>query len=368
MPERIGARVVTGADHDAIIATAPELRHAARTSSCARRRAFRTGRASRWCGAAGVATTTGVAAHRRATARLPDARRLRRELQLHAREERRRLQPGRRDAGRVLGAGAARAAPKASRSSPPTARRGRAPRATPTPIWSSAVTFPGPFPENATFRVELPAGLDRRDRARPRERRPLPADRHHRRLPAARQVQRPLRHRRVEGRRDAAGDAPQSRARGARPRPRARRHGHRDGQRPAAHARARGRHPALAPARRRRQARDLGLRAAAEARRRARPRRPRPPPAAIKTFTLPKPGGERAFEVVGIPLDEPGLYIVELESSPPRRRAARQAAADVRPDGGAGHQSLGALQVGRRAIARLGDHPRRGAPGRRARR
>ncbi len=38
-------------------------------------------------------------------------------------------------------------------------------------------------------------------------------------------------------------------------------------------------------------------------------------PADIKTFTLPKPGGEKAFEVVGIPLAEPGLYIVELESA-----------------------------------------------------
>ncbi|MGH8535835.1 MAG: alpha-2-macroglobulin family protein [Gammaproteobacteria bacterium] len=31
-------------------------------------------------------------------------------------------------------------------------------------------------------------------------------------------------------------------------------------------------------------------------------------------FTLPKPGGARAFEVVGIPLREPGFYVVELMS------------------------------------------------------
>jgi uncharacterized protein YfaS (alpha-2-macroglobulin family) len=37
--------------------------------------------------------------------------------------------------------------------------------------------------------------------------------------------------------------------------------------------------------------------------------------AAVRTFTLPKPGGERAFEVVGIPLPAPGLWIVELESA-----------------------------------------------------
>ena len=38
-------------------------------------------------------------------------------------------------------------------------------------------------------------------------------------------------------------------------------------------------------------------------------------PQSVKTFTLPKPGGERAFEVVGIPFEAPGLYIVELESA-----------------------------------------------------
>ncbi len=34
-----------------------------------------------------------------------------------------------------------------------------------------------------------------------------------------------------------------------------------------------------------------------------------------KGFTLPKPNGAQAFEVVGIPLEAPGLYIVELESA-----------------------------------------------------
>jgi|WetSurMetagenome_2_1015567.scaffolds.fasta_scaffold00354_16 alpha-2-macroglobulin len=34
----------------------------------------------------------------------------------------------------------------------------------------------------------------------------------------------------------------------------------------------------------------------------------------VKNFGVPKPGGARAFEVVGIPLKEPGLYIVEMES------------------------------------------------------
>jgi uncharacterized protein YfaS (alpha-2-macroglobulin family) len=34
-----------------------------------------------------------------------------------------------------------------------------------------------------------------------------------------------------------------------------------------------------------------------------------------QSFKVPKPSGPRAFEVVGIPLKEPGLYIVELESA-----------------------------------------------------
>jgi alpha-2-macroglobulin len=33
-----------------------------------------------------------------------------------------------------------------------------------------------------------------------------------------------------------------------------------------------------------------------------------------KKFTLPKPGGERDFELIGIPLKEPGLHVVELQS------------------------------------------------------
>ncbi len=41
------------------------------------------------------------------------------------------------------------------------------------------------------------------------------------------------------------------------------------------------------------------------------PQEPGPP---AKTFALPKPLGAQPFEVVGIPLEAPGLYIVELES------------------------------------------------------
>lgn len=34
----------------------------------------------------------------------------------------------------------------------------------------------------------------------------------------------------------------------------------------------------------------------------------------VKDFSVPKPGGSKAFEVVGIPLKEPGFYVVEMES------------------------------------------------------
>lgn len=34
----------------------------------------------------------------------------------------------------------------------------------------------------------------------------------------------------------------------------------------------------------------------------------------VREFDLPKPGGAKAFEVIGIPLKSPGLYVVELES------------------------------------------------------
>ena len=40
----------------------------------------------------------------------------------------------------------------------------------------------------------------------------------------------------------------------------------------------------------------------------------------LKPFTIPKPLGDKAFEVVGIPLQEPGFYVVELAS--PRLGAA----------------------------------------------
>ncbi|MQA19259.1 alpha-2-macroglobulin family protein [Rugamonas rivuli] len=40
----------------------------------------------------------------------------------------------------------------------------------------------------------------------------------------------------------------------------------------------------------------------------------RAPAGAVERFTMPKPGGKQAFEVVGIPLRKPGFYVVELAS------------------------------------------------------
>ena len=40
-----------------------------------------------------------------------------------------------------------------------------------------------------------------------------------------------------------------------------------------------------------------------------------PPAAAPKALAIPKPNGAKAFEVVGIPFKEPGLYVVEIESA-----------------------------------------------------
>jgi uncharacterized protein YfaS (alpha-2-macroglobulin family) len=47
----------------------------------------------------------------------------------------------------------------------------------------------------------------------------------------------------------------------------------------------------------------------------------------LRTFDLPKPNGEKAFEVVGIPLPDPGFYVVELAS--PKLGAALNG--DARP-------------------------------------
>jgi len=65
-----------------------------------------------------------------------------------------------------------------------------------------------------------------------------------------------------------------------------------------------------------------------------------------KEFKAPKPMGPRAFEVVGMPLKNPGLYVVELESAI-LGRTPQSTPVHVRADSGPGHQPLCPLQMGR---------------------
>ena len=84
-----------------------------------------------------------------------------------------------------------------------------------------------------------------------------------------------------------------------------------------------------------------------------------------RAIKVPKPGGARAFEVVGIPLKQPGFYVVELaspqarRSAADRRQSARQEQAGVsRVHRCAGDQSGRALQAGPRVFAGVGDRAR----------
>ncbi len=84
-----------------------------------------------------------------------------------------------------------------------------------------------------------------------------------------------------------------------------------------------------------------------------------------RSINVPKPGGARAFEVVGIPLKSAGFYVVELAS--PRLGEALLTGAN--PDqkskpvyhvstSCAGDQSVRALQAGPRVLAGVGDGAR----------
>ncbi len=82
------------------------------------------------------------------------------------------------------------------------------------------------------------------------------------------------------------------------------------------------------------------------------------------SFTIPKPGGGKAFEVVGIPMKAPGFYVVEIESEILGAALLGPAQADVRTDDGAGHEPLRPFQAGSRIVARLGHHAGQGSSGR----
>ena len=81
-----------------------------------------------------------------------------------------------------------------------------------------------------------------------------------------------------------------------------------------------------------------------------------------RAIRVPKPLGARAFEVVGIPLKQPGFYVVELASpklgaallAGAKPAAEAQAAGLSRVHRGAGHQPGGAFQAGARVVAGVG--------------
>ncbi len=362
--ERIAARVVSGAEHDAILKTSPSYGRAPHVVVRAAQ-SFPNGARVTLVWGAGVATTTGVPTT--AEQRLAFQARPAFTVDFSCLREQRGAAcnpvgtmrvdfsaPVARLTAEAVALVGADGAPRPHAKGDPDANL------------VSSVSFPGPFPENATFRVELPAELRRRERARADQRRPLSAHGRDRRAPAARQVQRALRHRRVEGGRDPPRHAAEPRARGACPRPCA---GH-DRQRAPDHARARGRHPAVAASRRHRQARGVHLRAADEAPEKQeegwRGRDPRADGRAAVDQDVHAPEAGRRAGLRGgrHPLRGSRALRRRARERPPRRVAARQAAADVRADGGARHQPLGALRVGRRAVGRLGDDARRRAPGR----
>jgi uncharacterized protein YfaS (alpha-2-macroglobulin family) len=66
----------------------------------------------------------------------------------------------------------------------------------------------------------------------------------------------------------------------------------------------------------------------------------------LQRFTLPKPNGRRAFEVIGVPLREPGFYVVELAS--PRLGAA------LNPNGRTAYVRSAALVTNMAAHFKLG--------------
>ena len=168
-------------------------------------------------------------------------------------------------------------------------------------------------------------------------------------VPAAGQVLRALRHHRVEGRSGAAGDAAQPRARGAS----APRH---------ASAAPRGAHRARPAGARscRGCAQSAGRGASVPSSRIAEPSDRR-----VQSFTFPSRTAPRRSRSSASRSPRPAS--TSSSSPAPRLGAALlgKDAADVRADGGAGDQPVGALQVGPRELAGLGDDARRRAAGRR---
>ena len=238
-----------------------------------------------------------------------------------------RLHSARARCGLQFSAPVARGRPRAARSLVgPDDRRWTPDAARRTRTGSTELTFAPPFPPDADrSALELPPDL-RDDAGRALENaRQLPARRAHRRRAAARQVRRPVRHHRVEGRPDAAGHGAQ---------PGARRGG------PAA--------PGRAAASRRIPAADAldWLRRVAVSPRTRSVFAGTKPPAPARPIKLPRAAGRPGRGGDRHPARRAGALRRRAGEHAARRRAARNAGSDVRADRGAGHQPLGASQVG----------------------
>ena len=312
VPERVGARVVTGADHDAIIATAPSSGRGPHIVVRAAQR-FPNGARVTLVWGAGVATKTGVTAatDQRLAFKTRDA------FAVNFSCTREKSGAACNPVGEM----------RVEFSAPVSRLRAEgialvAADGTPRPPAKSdpdadlvtSVVFPGPFPENASFRVELPADLsDETARA------PVNAGRYPLTVTTADFP--PLakfsaRFGIVESRADATLPVT---LRNLEPAARARVHalGGAGNVTGSVLRLTPEREADILPWLRRVGVakRETSVFAPAPKPAKGAPAPPLVPPATLETFTLPKPGGERAFEVVGIPLAKPGLYIVELESN-----------------------------------------------------
>jgi alpha-2-macroglobulin len=178
----------------------------------------------------------------------------------------------------------------------------------------TSITFKGPFPEATTFRIEIPDGLTD-DMGRPlANANKFPLQVKTAEFPPLAKFA--ARFGIVEWKSDPTLPVT---LRNLEPEVRARllQAAEASGDKPAESAadtpdQVRGRHLPLSPDR----PQDIlaWLRAVATAARDSSVFSAHPSPPAIKRFLLPKPQGAKPLEVVGIPLEVPGLYIVELES------------------------------------------------------
>ena len=312
IPERVAARVVTGAERDAIVKTVPSYARGPHVVVRAAQ-SFPNGARVTLVWGAGVATTTGVTttAEQRLMFQTRDA------FTASFSCTREKTGAPCSPLGDMRVEFSAPVPKLAADGVALLAADGTArPRGKTDPDVDlvTAVAFPGPFPENADFRVEVPAGLADEAGRTPvnAERFPLTVETGE--LPPLAKFN--ARFGIVESK---AGATLPVTLRNLEPEARARTHG------------VGGSVMRLAPER---EADILPwLRRVGVAKRESSvfapppkgkapsktakdlPPPPLPPPSEVKTFQLPKPGGERAFEVVGIPFERPGLYVVELESA-----------------------------------------------------